>query len=111
MKAMSDEEKITVEEIMKGDLKLLTVTEAAQLLKINRNTIYDLINQGLLRGFKLGCTKVSTLAIYDFIVKCESGKIKYESKKKVPAKPKNKKKKNASKKKLSQNQKSKHLHN
>ncbi len=98
MKAMSDEEKITVEEIMKGDLKLLTVTEAAQLLKINRNTIYDLINQGLLRGFKLGCTKVSTLAIYDFIVKCESGKIKYESKKKVPAKPKNKKKKNASKK-------------
>ena len=98
MKAMSDEEKITVEEIMKGDLKLLTVTEAAKLLKINRNTIYDLINQGLLRGFKLGCTKVSTLAIYDFIVKCESGKIKYESKKKVPAKPKNKKKKNASKK-------------
>ena len=99
MKAMSDEEKITVEEIMKGDLKLLTVTEAAKLLKINRNTIYDLINQGLLRGFKLGCTKVSTLAIYDFIVKCESGKIKYESKKKVPAKPKNKKKKNTSKKK------------
>lgn len=98
MKAMSDEEKITVEEIMKGDLKLLTVTKAVQLLKINRNTIYDLINQGLLRGFKLGCTKVSTLAIYDFIVKCESGKIKYESKKKVPAKPKNKKKKNASKK-------------
>lgn len=98
MKAMSDEEKITVEEIMKGNLKLLTVTKAVQLLKINRNTIYDLINQGLLRGFKLGCTKVSTLAIYDFIVKCESGKIKYESKKKVPAKPKNKKKKNASKK-------------
>ena len=43
MKAMSDEEKITVEEIMKGDLKLLTVTEASKLLKINRNTVYDLI--------------------------------------------------------------------
>ena len=97
MKAMSGEEKITVEEIMKGDLKLLTVTEAAQLLKINRNTIYDLINQGLLRGFKLGCTKVSTLAIYDFIVKCESGEIKYEFKKKIPAKPKTKKKKTISK--------------
>ena len=97
MNAMSDEEKITVEEIMKGDLKLLTVTEAAKLLKINRNKVYDLINQGLLRGFKLGCTKVSTLAIYDFIVKFESGEIKYESKKKAPAKPKNKKKKTVSK--------------
>ena len=97
MKSMSDEEKITVEEIMKGDLKLLTVTEASKLLKINRNTVYDLINQGLLRGFKLGCTKVSTLAIYDFIVKCESGEIKYESKKKAPVKPKPKKKKTVSK--------------
>ena len=94
---MSDEEKITVEEIMKGDFKLLTIAEAAKLLKINRNTVYDLINQGLLCGFKLGCTKVSTLAIYDFVVKCESGEINYESKKKVSPKPKNKKKKTASK--------------
>ncbi len=100
MKAMSDEEKITVEEIMKGNLKLLTVTEAAKLLKINRNTVYDLIHQGLLRGFKLGCTKVSTLAIYDFIVKCESGEIKYESKKKATVKPITKKKKTVSKRKI-----------
>ncbi len=33
---------------------LLTVKEVAQLLRIHRPKVYDLINQGEIEGFKLG---------------------------------------------------------
>ena len=33
---------------------LLTVREVAELLRIQRSKVYDLINDGVLEGFKLG---------------------------------------------------------
>ena len=46
---------------------LYTIPETAHLLRINKNTVYQLINNGYLRSIKLGCRKVSRKAILDFI--------------------------------------------
>ncbi|GGJ86288.1 hypothetical protein GCM10007063_05990 [Lentibacillus kapialis] len=47
--------------------KLLTVTEAAGLLGVNRNKVYNLINHGHLQGLKLGSMKISTFELDDFM--------------------------------------------
>ena len=46
---------------------LYTIPETAHLLRVNKNTVYQLINNGYLRSIKLGCRKVSRKAILDFI--------------------------------------------
>ena len=33
---------------------LYTVSEAAELLKVNRNSVYDLLKKNVIRGLKLG---------------------------------------------------------
>lgn len=72
------ENKEAVYEIQGTSCELLTISQVSAILKINRNTVYDLIKSGLLKSIKLGCTKVSTFAIEDFIKKCEAGEIEYK---------------------------------
>lgn len=49
--------------------RLLSVSEAAKLLKCNRNKVYELINSGLLQGLKLGSMKVSSVELEAFIIR------------------------------------------
>ena len=49
--------------------RLLSVSEAAKLLKCNRNKVYELINSGLLQGLKLGSMKVSNVELEAFIIR------------------------------------------
>ena len=48
---------------------IFTVAEVAKILKINRNFVYDLINNGLLKSIKLGRTKVTRTSLNDFLAK------------------------------------------
>lgn len=47
--------------------ELLDVSEVAKRLKVNKNTVYDLIKSGRLVGLKLGRMKVSTFELHDFM--------------------------------------------
>lgn len=48
---------------------LLTVDEVTEVLKIGHNTLYDLLNQGKLKGFRCGRVwKIPKLAIEQFIL-------------------------------------------
>ena len=40
-----------------------TVSETAQILKVNKNTVYDLIHSGVLRCIKLGNSKVTAKSL------------------------------------------------
>lgn len=53
---------------------LYTVPEAAKLLRVNKNMVYDLIRCGYLRSIKLGSRKVSRNALLEFVEQFE-GKI------------------------------------
>ena len=46
---------------------LYTISEVAELLKVNKNTVYQLIRCGYLRSIKFGCRKVTRKAISDFL--------------------------------------------
>lgn len=46
---------------------LYTVSEVAEILKVNKNTVYDLINRKLLIGLKLGNMKVTKAEILRFL--------------------------------------------
>ena len=46
---------------------LYTISEVAALLKVNKNMIYGLINNGYLRSIKFGCRKVTRKAILEFL--------------------------------------------
>lgn len=49
---------------------VLTVEEVAERLYIGRNTVYHLLNQGELQGFRIGRTwKIPKDAIADYIIK------------------------------------------
>ena len=50
---------------------LYTVPEAAKLLRVNKNMVYDLIRCGYLRSIKLGSRKVSRQALLDFVAQFE----------------------------------------
>lgn len=45
---------------------LYTISEVAKILKINKNFVYTLINNGHLRSIKLGCRKVTRKALLEF---------------------------------------------
>lgn len=57
---------------------LYTVPEAAKLLRVNKNMVYDLIHAKLLRAVKLGSLKVSTFAVEEFIRDMDAGIIEYD---------------------------------
>ena len=46
---------------------LYTVEELAVILKMNKNSVYALINKGLLPALKLGCTKVTRESLEEFL--------------------------------------------
>ena len=50
---------------------LYTVPEAAKLLRVNKNLVYDLIRCGYLRSIKLDSRKVSRKALLDFVEQFE----------------------------------------
>lgn len=46
---------------------LYTVEEVAAILKVNKNTVYDLIRNGLLIALKLGRLKVTRTTLLRFL--------------------------------------------
>lgn len=52
---------------MESEKILFTVSEAAKLLRVNRNKVYSLLKQGDLHGLKLGGMKVPAKEIMRFI--------------------------------------------
>lgn len=49
------------------DEYLYTVEEVAAILKVNKNTVYDLIRNGLLIALKLGRLKVTKATLLKFL--------------------------------------------
>lgn len=49
------------------DIKLYTVKEVADILKCNRNRVYDLIHAGILPAIKIGSYKVTQQELNSFI--------------------------------------------
>ena len=60
---------------------VLTVTEAARLLRIGRNAAYDLIRDGRLRAVRVGARKllVPKAALLDFLDDTQPGNVTYLS--------------------------------
>ncbi|MCM1376793.1 MAG: helix-turn-helix domain-containing protein [Muribaculum sp.] len=54
-------------ELALGEDVLYTISEVASLLKVNKNMVYDLINQGYLKSIKFGCRKVTRKALLEFL--------------------------------------------
>lgn len=79
MKAMNEQTSAAVEEVRLTNCEFLTVQQVAKILKVNKNTVYDLINAKLLRAVKLGSTKVATIAVEDFIREMDAGLIEYDT--------------------------------
>lgn len=46
---------------------LYTVSEAAELLKVNRNSVYDLLKNNVIRGLKLGSLKIIRTELMKFL--------------------------------------------
>ena len=46
---------------------LYTVSEAAELLKVNRNSVYDLLKNNVIRGLKLGSLKITRTELIKFL--------------------------------------------
>ncbi|WP_096635794.1 helix-turn-helix domain-containing protein [Clostridium cochlearium] len=46
---------------------LYTVEEVATILKVNKNTVYDLIRSGLLQALRLGRLKVTKITLIRFL--------------------------------------------
>lgn len=47
--------------------KLMTVSEVAKLLRVNRNFVYKLINDGELEAVRIGSIKVTAEAVDQYI--------------------------------------------
>ena len=50
---------------------LYTVTEVAKLLKVNRNFVYKIINDGELEAVKIGSIKVKREALDRYVERCK----------------------------------------
>ena len=79
MKAMNEQTSAAVEEVRLTNCEFLTVQQVAKILKVNKNTVYDLIGAKLLRAVKLGSTKVATIAVEDFIREMDAGLSEYDT--------------------------------
>lgn len=50
-------------------LTVLSVTEVAEYLSVGKNRIYELLNTGTLKGFRMGSTwKISRMALETYIM-------------------------------------------
>ena len=49
------------------DQVLYTVSETAELLKVNRNSVYDLLRKIIIRGIKIGSLKITRKELLDFL--------------------------------------------
>lgn len=50
-------------------LTVLSVTEVAEYLSVGKNRIYELLNAGTLKGFRMGSTwKISRMALETYIM-------------------------------------------
>lgn len=76
---MNEQTSAAVEEVRLTNCEFLTVQQVAKILKVNKNTVYDLIGAKLLRAVKLGSTKVATIAVEDFIREMDAGLIEYDT--------------------------------
>lgn len=56
-------------ESLEDNITLLDVEEAASLLMVGKNRIYELLNQGKLKGMRIGKStwRIPKLSIYQFI--------------------------------------------
>ena len=79
MNAMNEQTRAALEEVRRTDCEFLTVPQVAKILKVNKNMVYDLISVKLLRAVKHGSTKVSTIAVEDFIREMDAGLIEYDT--------------------------------
>lgn len=52
----------------KTDL-IYTVLEVAKILKVNKNTVYDLIDNNILKCMKLGSKKITAKSLNEFLEK------------------------------------------
>lgn len=50
---------------------LYTVTEVAKMLKVNRNFVYKLINNGELEAVRIGSIKVRKEALNRYVERCK----------------------------------------
>lgn len=52
--------------------EIMTVTDVAEVLYIGRNTVYELLNTGVLKGFRIGKTwRIPKISLEEYIVnKC-----------------------------------------
>lgn len=58
---------------MSDNYEIWTTEEVMDYLLIGRNTLYELLRQGKIKGFKIGsCWKISKKAVDDYIAS-ESG--------------------------------------
>lgn len=46
---------------------LYTVEEVAQILKVNKNSVYDLINTNVIKALKLGRLKITRFELLKFL--------------------------------------------
>ena len=51
-----------------NNIELLTITEISKKLKVNKNTVYNLIKSGHLSALKLGSLKVTSFELERFIL-------------------------------------------
>ena len=50
-------------------LTVLSVSEVAEYLGVGKNRIYELLNEGKLKGFRMGSTwKISRMALENYIL-------------------------------------------
>lgn len=56
-------------ESLEDNMTLLNVEEASSLLMVGKNRIYELLNQGKLKGMRIGKStwRIPKLSIYQFI--------------------------------------------
>ena len=50
-----------------------TISEVGELLKVNRNSIYELLKKNVIRGLKLGNLKITSTELINFL---EENKVK-----------------------------------
>ena len=76
--------KNSLENIVKFEEMVYTISEVATLLKVNRNFVYTLISNGHLRSIKLGCRKVTRTSLLEFLNKYDGIE---DFDEKIPANP------------------------
>ena len=51
------------------DPVLYTVSETAELLKVNRNSVSELLRKNIIRGIKIGSLKITRVELLEFLEK------------------------------------------